>query len=148
MKPGKPLRILSVTNDAQLRELRMLVLQSAGYEVFSPATVEEALARIDGGGYHCLVLGHTLTEAECELLTARARSVPTLKVIQVMSAYAPMPALRPDASVDALAGPGVLLEAIREVMGAGDDKASRKRSANRGSGGTGRDPQASGVSVR
>ena len=99
-----------------MRELRRLVLQSAGYEVVSPDTVEEGMKVIAAGRCDCLVLGHTLTEAECESLTARARSVPNLKVVQLMRAYAPMPELKADASVDALAGPAVLLETIREVL--------------------------------
>ncbi len=66
-------RILSVCYDESLLHTRRLLLQSAGYSVTSAFGLRESLYHCRKGGFELFILGHSIPQADQQLLIAEFR---------------------------------------------------------------------------
>jgi DNA-binding NtrC family response regulator len=116
MTRTQPLRIISITKDAEMRSLRAAVLKLAGHEVTSPSSVAAAVERITAGAFEILLLGHTLNGEESDQLILVCRNAaPAARIVQMIAAHSSVGEQEPDAQVESLAGPERLLQTIHEL---------------------------------
>jgi hypothetical protein len=118
MNRSESMRVISVTKDSQLRRLRDAILTAAGFNVISPATIEEGWKAVTSKTFALLLLCHTLRADESDSLLQLARTAkPAMKVLQLTVAYEPSGSFQPDAQLESLAGPAALIEALCELSG-------------------------------
>jgi len=108
-----PIRILLATADAALRESRRALIESFGFHVSTSATETQALQLLQSDQFQLLILGHTLTSAECcKIAKAFRGRQPKGRVIEIARSMDSEPLNNPDAIVVGLDGPIALRETI------------------------------------
>jgi DNA-binding NtrC family response regulator len=107
------LKVLSIATDAELLWLRHAVLQSAGFNVVSTQTENEALARIHRGECQAVLLGHSLSsDARRRLAQATRTCCPLARIIEIANQKLEKPEFA-DVFVYGVDGPEALIEALR-----------------------------------
>ena len=83
LKSPNPTRLLLFGEDANLLEIRALVLRSAGMTVDIAADIDDLKVRIAASNqiYHALICCHTATEAECTEVIAVANRTQTALIM-------------------------------------------------------------------
>ncbi len=111
---SKP-RILSVCNDGSVRRTRGMVLQNAGYYVYSAQDSGQALDQCSARTFDVAVLSASLPYDDRIALAAEMkRRWPTTHVVMYCRIYEP-PA-HADVAIDPFDGPGALLGAIESTL--------------------------------
>jgi DNA-binding NtrC family response regulator len=110
------LTILSVSYDRELGELRAALLKNAGHVVVSCYSIECAdkylPARPD-----VMLIGHTIPTRECDQLMNMCRELSSQTAIIHMVRYGLSKCeVKPDLTVEALAGPESLLDSLQEAV--------------------------------
>jgi len=108
-------RILSTGRDVATIKLRNAVLTMAGYEVVSPATIEEIPGLCSRESFDLVVLGHSLARAERVDVIRKIRAVCSVPILSLYTAPDTRDRLA-DREVNALEGPEALLQAMRECI--------------------------------
>lgn len=105
--------ILIVSRDNLLQSTRRLVLENAGYTVFSAHTEAEAIQFVEGPDIYSLVLlCHSMPEIRRLFLVEKLKMLqPTLPILMLYNSYDPTMA-KVDRSIHSLESPEALLEAI------------------------------------
>jgi len=108
-------RILSTGRDLATIKLRNAVLAMAGYEVVSPATIEEVPDMCAREPFDLVVLGHSITRAERVEVIRNIRAVCSVPILSLYTAPGTRDRLA-DCEVNALEGPEALLQTMRECI--------------------------------
>jgi DNA-binding NtrC family response regulator len=107
--------VLCVGQQRQLLEVREIVLRSEGYHVIEAYTAEEALGLFAATDVDIVVICHSIPiESRRRLVLAMKEARPLTPVIALHEAYDYV--TEADRSVDQLAGPEVLLEAMISLL--------------------------------
>jgi DNA-binding NtrC family response regulator len=107
--------VLSVSADEGLSPIRNTVLAHAGYGVIPVASAAKAIEVLSSRHVSVLVIGHSISFAECNRLCSEAQkhNIPAL----ILSAYEPHRTGSPfQAYINPLDGPEVLLEAVANLL--------------------------------
>jgi hypothetical protein len=109
-----PDRLLLFGEDANLLEIRAMVLRSAGMTVDIAADINDLKVRIAASGqiYHALICCHTVTEAECAEVIAIANRTQTALIM-----------------LECLLPPSELIDRVSELIG---ERPSRSDGATSG----------------
>jgi DNA-binding response OmpR family regulator len=110
-------RILCISYDRALLQTRKMLLEDAGYEVVEAEGFAEAMSvsSAQGPTLDLVILGHSITPEETELLISHIRAntrVPVLALLRGCQSAVPG-AARSIVSLD----PGELLKVVREMLG-------------------------------
>jgi DNA-binding response OmpR family regulator len=65
-------RVLSISYDLNLLSIRQMLLEAHGYEVVSAEGFVQALKKCKAGGYDLLIMGHSIPNADKEVLIVEA----------------------------------------------------------------------------
>lgn len=108
--------ILSISYDEPLLITRQLILEAAGYSVTSAvgfvAAMEFCTARHD---FDLVLMGHSIPQKDQKALITALRPKCPAPVLSILRrGESPMP--ESDYSIDALDGPEVLLQAVKEAL--------------------------------
>jgi CheY-like chemotaxis protein len=107
--------VLCVGQQRQLLEVRKIVLRSEGYEIIEASTPEEALRIFGSTDVDIVVICHSIpVESRRRLVRAMKEARPLTPVVALHEAYDYV--TEADRSVDQLAGPEVLLEAMISLL--------------------------------
>jgi DNA-binding NarL/FixJ family response regulator len=106
-------KVISTGSNAELLWLRDAVLQSAGFDVMSTASEDDALNRIRQGNCGILLLCYSLSEPAREHLTDEFRKCcPSGRIVAITNRKMDKPEVA-DALVYGVEGPEALIDAIR-----------------------------------
>src|SRR5581483_514887 len=115
-----PGRILSVSQHKTVLGTRNAVLRSAGYEVVTTMDLSEAESILanDAGPWAAAVLGDSIPYEQRIALARKLKKIlPGLPVVMVIRSHNPLPDRNTaDGWVNALEGPEILLETLRNVI--------------------------------
>ena len=110
-------RVLMVGLVRELALYRAEVLRHSGYEVATPATVEDAFRAIDGSDFDAVILSYTLPNDTVQELAERAREhCPDCPIVAITDNTRPDRRIAPDAVAIAEQGPPGLVAALRRVL--------------------------------
>ena len=81
---GRPMRVLVIEDNADLRDYLRLALRSEGFEVLTARNGKEALGLIDGQGLDAVVTDLFMPEMDgIETIAALRRKLPDVKVVAI-----------------------------------------------------------------
>jgi len=107
--------VLCVGQQGQLLEVREIVLRSEGYRVIEAYTTQEALRIFSSTDVDIVVICHSIpAQSRRRLVLAMKEARPLTPVVALHEAYDYI--TEADRSVDQLAGPEVLLEALISLL--------------------------------
>lgn len=113
---GGRARVLSVGKHPPVLKARNLVLQQAGYEVTTAASVEEALQQLRSHSFDAVIIGYTFSKAEKKELASRIEKdfkVPVL-LLYIKPGDLEIPAA---AHASAIHGENALLASLEPLVG-------------------------------
>jgi hypothetical protein len=109
-----PDTVLSLGADAELLWLREIVLQHAGFNVFSTSDRTQAVLEIQSGRCGVLLLCHSLeNEVRRELANEFRKSCPEGRIVAITNDKVSELPVNTDAFVYGLEGPEALIAALR-----------------------------------
>ncbi len=113
------LRILSLSADQELALLRKWVLESAGYEVVSPRTDNEALESVSIKNRFdvAIVCYRMWTGTSRRLMRIFRRNNPAGKFVVMVRIYGEVPEVEGDRYAVGTDGPDALLNVLSEIQG-------------------------------
>ena len=115
MTNAPQLEVLCIGHQRQLLALRRIILRSEGYRVLEVYTVEEALDVFSSTDVDVAVVCHSIPiQSSKPLVRAMKQARPLTPVIALHEAYDLIS--EADLSVDHLAGPEALLEALAVLL--------------------------------
>lgn len=117
MQERRRKRILSLSKDQIVLQLRNAVMSMAGYRVSSPAQTEDALIMLAKERFALIVIGHTFSRKERRELIKRLRDAnPNIPILSLYTSPDTMDRMA-DCEVNAQDGPEALLRAIHDCIG-------------------------------
>jgi CheY-like chemotaxis protein len=112
------MRILSLSTDEELSQLRKSVLEAAGHEVTAVTSEKEALKAASSSDEHDVVLlCHRLPTATARQIVRLLRqSHPATRIIYMVHVYGEWPEVEADRYVVGADGPRTLVRVLEEVQ--------------------------------
>jgi CheY-like chemotaxis protein len=112
---GRPVRVLSASNDPDLNRARALLLRHHGFDVTISHSKESARQEIETSLFDVLIFGNTLPSDTCWELAAVFRSRNASgRIIEILPSPWANPKNRPDATVVSTDEPEKLIATIRK----------------------------------
>jgi DNA-binding response OmpR family regulator len=112
------LQILSVGSDPELMSTRTLVLLSAGYQVDTSSTAEQALQVFAHGNFAAVIICHSIPEPQRITLIKGLRALRPDVPIIVIRIDGEISARLADRTVHSLDGAPILLDAVASSLNA------------------------------
>ena len=108
--------ILVYGSDKLLLDTRTMVLENAGFRVFSATESEDAETIIETQGIALIVLCHSLSPQRCEAALRFANALqPAVKTLVLTAGAGTCPEKVPTAVLSAFDGPGELVETVQRL---------------------------------
>jgi CheY-like chemotaxis protein len=109
-------RILSISYDESLLRTRELILERAGYDVYSALGFAEALEVCQGDSHFDLILmGHSMPRRDKTALIKALRRTSSAPLLSLRKHSDP-PLPEAEFSIDALEGPDASLDAVKSAL--------------------------------
>jgi DNA-binding response OmpR family regulator len=114
---SRPVRILLATTDPGLRESRIAVLRSFGFDTTASDSTKHAVDLVKSKHFDILILGNSLSPDECVKISAAFRTHrPSGRIVEILPASGHDCKDHPDATVVGLDGPLALRAAIHKQL--------------------------------
>jgi DNA-binding response OmpR family regulator len=115
--PGNPMKILSISLDLELLQLRRAALEAAGHEVVIVDSEKEALQTVQAPeSFGAVLLCHRFPDAIARQTVRLVRqSHPDTRVIYISHLYGEWPEVEADRYIVGADGPEALVRVLQEV---------------------------------
>ena len=112
------MKILSLSSDPELSELRRAILEAAGHQVHSLTSDKEALQAAQGSeSYDVVLLCHRLpTSLARQVFRLLRESHPDTRIIYIVHVYGEWPEVEADRYIVGADGPDALVRVLEEVQ--------------------------------
>ncbi len=117
--------VLCFSRDPELLELRRLVLLRSGFNVLTALELDAVQQFIESYKIDLLIVGHTLTQAQCQeaIRLAKAMIPPIKTLVLRYEGSSPCSVGLADGELDLLGGPEALIARVKEILAPSDRSA-------------------------
>jgi CheY-like chemotaxis protein len=108
-------RILSVSYEQSLLLTREMLLSDAGFQVTSAKTLRDALECCRKGRFDLIIVGHSIPKNDKQDVVKQIRQLSSAPVLSIRR-HGEEPLPEATHSIDSIAGPEALLQAVTEAL--------------------------------
>ena len=108
-------RILSISYEQSLLLTREMLLSDAGFEVTSARTLRAALECCKKSKFDLIIVGHSIPKNDKRDVVKQIRQLSSAPVLSIRG-HGEEPLPEATYSIDSIAGPEALLEAVKEAL--------------------------------
>ena len=111
------MKILSLSLDVELAQLRQAILTAAGHEVTPHSSEKEAIQAAESPAHYDVVLlcHHFPAAASRRVIRLLRQHHPSTRIVHIVHVYGEWPEIEADRYVVGADGPGCLLRVLQEV---------------------------------